>query len=63
MFKNLLITTAVLLVFGFTASAQTSAPKYERHNKWMVGGEVSYNTNNHYDTASICFRLPYSRLC
>ena len=31
-----------------SASAQTSAPKYERHNKWMVGGEVAYNTNNHY---------------
>lgn len=48
MLKNLLIATAALLVFGFTASALTSAPKYERHNKWMVGGEVSYNTNNHY---------------
>ena len=48
MVKNLLIATAALLVFGFTASAQTSAPKYEQHNKWMVGAEVSYNTNNHY---------------
>lgn len=48
MVKKLLIATAALSVFVFTASAQTSAPKYERHNKWMIGGEIAYNTNNHY---------------
>ena len=48
MYRKIAITAAALLVLVFTASAQTSAPKYERLNKWMVGGEVAYNTNNHY---------------
>lgn len=37
--------TAILFC-AFTVSAQTSAPKYERCNRWMVGGELTVNTSN-----------------
>ena len=46
--KRILTIVCAMAIAVLSASAQTSAPKYERHNKWMVGGEVSYNTNNHY---------------
>lgn len=46
--KRILTIVCVMAIAVLSASAQTSAPKYERHNKWMVGGEVAYNTNNHY---------------
>lgn len=46
--KRILTIVCAMAIAILSASAQTSAPKYERHNKWMVGGEVAYNTNNHY---------------
>ena len=46
--KRILTIGCAMAIAVLSASAQTSAPKYERHNKWMVGGEVAYNTNNHY---------------
>lgn len=46
--KRILTIVCAMAIAVLSASAQTSAPKYERHNKWMVGGEVAYNTNNHY---------------
>ncbi len=46
--KRILTIVCTMAIAVLSASAQTSAPKYERHNKWMVGGEVAYNTNNHY---------------
>lgn len=46
--KRILTIVCAMAIAVLSASAQTSVPKYERHNKWMVGGEVAYNTNNHY---------------
>lgn len=41
-------TAAAILFCAFTVSAQTSAPEYERNNRWMVGGELAVNTASQY---------------
>ena len=44
MLKKVIVAVAAFLVSALAVSAQTSGPKFERYNRWMVGGDISYST-------------------
>lgn len=48
MYKRIAIVITAIFVCIFTVSAQTSAPKFDRYNRWMVGGELAVNTGGQY---------------
>lgn len=44
--KKIIFAVAAIIVSALTVSAQTSDPKFKRYNRWMLGGQISYNTNS-----------------
>ena len=44
MLKKVIVAVAAIIVSALTVSAQTPGPKFERYNRWMVGGDISYST-------------------
>lgn len=48
MYRRILIAITAIFVCTFTVFAQNSGTKYERYNRWMVGGELAANTGNQY---------------
>ena len=47
MLKKVIVAVAAIIVSALAVSAQTPRPKFERYNRWMVGGQLSYNTQNY----------------
>lgn len=47
MLKKVIVAVAAIIVSALAVSAQTPGPKFERYNRWMVGGQLSYNTQNY----------------
>lgn len=45
MFKKIIVAVTAILVSASAVSAQTAGSKFERHNRWMVGGEFVNNSN------------------
>ena len=47
MLKKVIVAVAAIIVSALAVYAQTPGPKFERYNRWMVGGPLSYNTQNY----------------
>lgn len=45
MFRKIIVAVTAILVSASAVSAQTAGSKFERHNRWMVGGEFVNNSN------------------
>lgn len=45
MFRKIIVAATAILVSASAVSAQTTGSKFERHNRWMVGGEFVNNSN------------------
>ena len=45
MFRKIIVAVTAILVSASAVSAQTASRGYERHNRWMVGGEFVNNSN------------------
>ena len=45
MFRKIIVAATAIFVSALAISAQTAGSKFERHNRWMVGGEFVNNSN------------------
>ena len=45
--RYIIVAVAAILASALTSSAQTAEPKFQRYNRWMVGGEFVQNSNGH----------------
>ena len=44
MLKKVIVAVAAIVVSVLAVGAQNAEPKFERYNRWMVGGDISYST-------------------
>ena len=45
--RYIIVAVAAILASALTSSAQTAEPKFQRYNRWMVGGEFVQNSNGY----------------
>lgn len=45
--RYIIVAVAAILASALTSSAQTAQPKFQRYNRWMVGGEFVQNSNGY----------------